>query len=75
MEKESSEESEDEESEESVAQNDIPEEVRRQRWFSDPMFADLSAAKEEESDEEAIQQMKKKQTLPLAVRLQAYSRI
>ena len=63
---ESSEESDKEESEEEMMQDEVPEEVRRQRWFSDPMFADLSAEKgesddeaiqhaEEESDDEAIQ--------------------
>lgn len=54
--------------------------MRTQRWFSDPMFADLSAPKvDEDSDDELIKEMKnkkrasEKRELPLAVRLQAYS--
>ena len=56
----------------------VSDEVRTQRWFSDPMFEAL-ASKEEESDEEAIQAMKDaqrksvKRALPLEERLRAYS--
>lgn len=72
---------EDEEEEESEGeQNEVSEDVRTQRWFSDPMFADLSAPKvDEDSDDELIKEMKnkkrasEKRELPLAVRLQAYS--
>lgn len=59
---------------------EVPDEVRRQRWFSDPMFAELEAKEsEEEDDAAAIQAMKEKQRkstkreLPLEERLRAYS--
>lgn len=70
-------ESEEEESEEE--KKGVPDEVRTQRWFSDPMFEALASKKEEESDEEAIQAMKDaqrksvKRALPLEERLRAYS--
>ena len=57
----------------------VSDEVRTQRWFSDPMFEALDSKKEEESDEEAIQAMKDaqrksvKRALPLEERLRAYS--
>lgn len=80
-ENESNPEEEEEEEEESEGeQNEVSENVRTQRWFSDPMFADLSAPKiDEDSDDELIKEMKnkkrasEKRELPLAVRLQAYS--
>ena len=40
-------------SEDSSNENTVPSELRRQRWFSDPMFADLSQSEESESDDEA----------------------
>ena len=70
-------ESEEEESEEE--KKGVSDEVRTQRWFSDPMFEALASKKEEESDEEAIQAMKDaqrksvKRALPLEERLRAYS--
>ena len=69
--------SEEEESEEE--KKGVSDEVRTQRWFSDPMFEALASKKEEESDEEAIQAMKDaqrksvKRALPLEERLRAYS--
>ena len=57
----------------------VSDEVRTQRWFSEPMFEALASKKEEESDEEAIQAMKDaqrksvKRALPLEERLRAYS--
>lgn len=77
IERESGSESEEEESEEE--KKGVPDEVRTQRWFSDPMFEALASKKEEESDEEAIQAMKDaqrksvKRALPLEERLRAYS--
>ena len=69
----------DAQSEESEGERqEVPDEVRRQRWFSDPMFAELEKA-ESEDDEEAIKAMKEKQRksmkreLPLEERLRAYS--
>ena len=89
MEKEDSDDSNDdssqEENEEQSEESDedrqeVPDEVRRQRWFSDPMFAELEAKEsEEEDDAAAIQAMKEKQRkstkreLPLEERLRAYS--
>ena len=89
MEKEDSDDSNDdssqEENEEQSEESDedrqeVPDEVRRQRWFSDPMFAELEAKEsEEEDDAAAIQAMKDKQRkstkreLPLEERLRAYS--
>lgn len=70
-------ESEEEESEEE--KKGVSDQVRTQRWFSDPMFEALASKKEEESDEEAIQAMKDaqrksvKRALPLEERLRAYS--
>ena len=71
----------DEQSEQSEEdRQEVPDEVRRQRWFSDPMFAELEAKEsEEEDDAAAIQAMKEKQRkstkreLPLEERLRAYS--
>lgn len=77
IERESGSGSEEEESEEE--KKGVPDEVRTQRWFSDPMFEALASKKEEESDEEAIQAMKDaqrksvKRALPLEERLRAYS--
>lgn len=77
IERESGSESEEEESEEE--KKGVSDEVRTQRWFSDPMFEALASKKEEESDEEAIQAMKDaqrksvKRALPLEERLRAYS--
>ena len=61
----------------------MSDEVRRQRWFSDPMFASLNSSSKKEGsddddDDEAIQAMKNKRASvkrerPLAERLQAYS--
>ena len=89
MEKEDSDDSNDdssqEENEEQSEESDedrqeVPDEVRRQRWFSDPMFAELEAKESEEEDNAAaIQAMKEKQRkstkreLPLEERLRAYS--
>ena len=89
MEKEDSDDSNDdssqEENEEQSEESDedrqeVPDEVRRQRWFSDPMFAELEAKEsEEEDDAAAIQAMKERQRkstkreLPLEERLRAYS--
>lgn len=80
IERESGSESEESESEESEEEKKgVPDEVRTQRWFSDPMFEALASKKEEESDEEAIQAMKDaqrksvKRALPLEERLRAYS--
>lgn len=89
MEKEDSDDSNDdssqEENEEQSEESDedrqeVPDEVRRQRWFSDPMFAELEAKESEEKDDAAaIQAMKEKQRkstkreLPLEERLRAYS--
>lgn len=89
MEKEDSDDSNDdssqEENEEQSEESDedrqeVPDEVRRQRWFSDPMFTELEAKEsEEEDDAAAIQAMKEKQRkstkreLPLEERLRAYS--
>lgn len=82
---EESEEENDDSNEEQSEQSDedrqeVPDEVRRQRWFSDPMFAELEAKEsEEEDDAAAIQAMKEKQRkstkreLPLEERLRAYS--
>lgn len=73
------EESESEEEESEEEKKGVPDEVRTQRWFSDPMFEALASKKEEESDEEAIQAMKDaqrksvKRALPLEERLRAYS--
>lgn len=77
----SSQEENEEQSEESDEdRQEVPDEVRRQRWFSDPMFAELEAKEsEEEDDAAAIQAMKEKQRkstkreLPLEERLRAYS--
>lgn len=72
-------EGESESEEESEEEKGVPDEVRTQRWFSDPMFEALASKKEEESDEEAIQAMKDaqrksvKRALPLEERLRAYS--
>lgn len=75
----------DEESDEdnTVNASNVSDEVRRQRWFSDPMFAELQADEsreaEDDDDEAAIQAMKEKQRksmkreLPLEERLRAYS--
>ena len=77
IERESGSESEEEESEEE--KKGVSDEVRTQRWFSDPMFEALASKEEEESDEEAIQAMKDaqrksvKRALPLEERLRAYS--
>lgn len=80
IERESGSESEESESEESEEEKKgVPDEVRTQRWFSDPMFEALASKKEEESDEEAIQAMKDaqrksvKRALPLEERLRTYS--
>lgn len=88
MEKEDSDDSNDDSSQENEEQSEesdedrqeVPDEVRRQRWFSDPMFAELEAKEsEEEDDAAAIQAMKEKQRkstkreLPLEERLRAYS--
>ena len=82
IERESGSESEESESEEEESEEEkkgVPDEVRTQRWFSDPMFEALASKKEEESDEEAIQAMKDaqrksvKRALPLEERLRAYS--
>lgn len=59
-------------------ENTVPSELRRQRWFSDPMFADLSQSEESESDDEAAiagmkQRKSQKRELPLEERLKAYS--
>lgn len=66
-----------------VNASNVSDEVRRQRWFSDPMFAELQADEsreaEDDDDEAAIQAMKEKQRksmkreLPLEERLRAYS--
>lgn len=66
-----------------VSASNVSDEVRRQRWFSDPMFAELQADEsreaEDDDDEAAIQAMKEKQRksmkreLPLEERLRAYS--
>lgn len=67
------------ESESEEEKKGVSDEVRTQRWFSDPMFEALASKKEEESDEEAIQAMKDaqrksvKRALPLEERLRAYS--
>ena len=58
--------------------NNVPSELRRQRWFSDPLFADLSQGEESESDDEAAiagmkQYKSQKRELPLEERLKAYS--
>ncbi|KNB42957.1 putative methyltransferase [Blastocystis sp. subtype 4] len=51
-------------SEDSSNENTVPSELRRQRWFSDPMFADLSQSEESESDDEAaIAGMKQLQSI------------
>ena len=56
--------------------------VRRQRWFSDPLFASLNAQSSDSSDEETIAVMKSEarksqkrshSELPLADRLRAYN--
>ena len=74
-EKESGEESgESEESEESDNDNDddeVPASVRRQRWFSDPMFSNL----EGDSSSEDESRRSEKRERPLAERLRAYSRL
>ena len=67
-------------SEDSSNENTVPSELRRQRWFSDPMFADLSQSEESESDDEAAiagmkQRKSQKRELPLEERLKAYSTI
>ena len=67
-------------SEDSSNENTVPSELRRQRWFSDPMFADLSQSEEAESDDEAAiagmkQRKSQKRELPLEERLKAYSTI
>ena len=58
--------------------SNVPSELRRQRWFSDPLFADLSQGEESESDDEAAiagmkQYKSQKRELPLEERLKAYS--
>ena len=82
MEKEDFDDSNDDSSQEQSDEDrqEVPDEVRRQRWFSDPMFAELEAKEsEEEDDAAAIQAMKEKQRkstkreLPLEERLRAYS--
>ena len=89
LEKEESDEEGDEEGDEgseednTVNASNVSDEVRRQRWFSDPMFAELQADEsreaEDDDDEAAIQAMKEKQRksmkreLPLEERLRAYS--
>ena len=67
-------------SEDTRNENTVPSELRRQRWFSDPMFADLSQSEESESDDEAAiagmkQRKSQKRELPLEERLKAYSTI
>lgn len=57
----------------------VPAELRRQRWFSDPMFANLSQSEDSESDDEMViagmkQRKSQKRELPLEERLKAYSR-
>ena len=57
----------------------VPAELRRQRWFSDPMFANLSQSDDSESDDEMViagmkQRKSQKRELPLEERLKAYSR-
>ena len=56
--------------------------LRRQRWFSDPLFASLNDAASDSSDEDAIAAMKSEarksqkrpsSELPLADRLRAYN--
>ena len=76
----SSQENEEQSEESDEDRQEVPDEVRRQRWFSDPMFAELEAKEsEEEDDAAAIQAMKEKQRkstkreLPLEERLRAYS--
>ena len=77
-EEESEEESDEEEEEEKEG---VSDEVRRQRWFSDPMFASLNSSSkkdDDDDDDDIIQAMKNKRASvkrerPLAERLQAYS--
>lgn len=50
--------------------DEVPASVRRQRWFSDPMFSNL---KDDSSSEDESRRSEKRE-LPLADRLRAYSR-
>jgi len=70
-EKESDDESEEsEESDNDNEDDEVPASVRRQRWFSDPMFSNLEG--DSSSEDEARRSEKRER--PLAERLRAYSR-
>lgn len=71
--------SEDESEGDDDTESAVPAELRRQRWFSDPMFANLSQSEDSESDDEMViagikQRKSQKRELPLEERLKAYSR-
>ena len=51
--------------------DEVPASVRRQRWFSDPMFSNLEG---ESSSEDESPRRSEKRERPLAERLRAYSR-
>jgi hypothetical protein len=70
------EENEEEDEDGEAPQTGVSDDVRRSRWFSDPMFQNLSlqptASSDEDNDEDAIRSMKANKSRSLADRLQAY---
>ena len=78
----SDEENEENENEASDSSDEASASLRRQRWFSDPLFASLNDEASDSSDEDAIAAMKSEarksqkrpqSELPLADRLRAYN--